>query len=399
MISFEAAYRHVMQQCRDFGTERVPLKEAGGRILADDIAADRDFPPFDRATKDGIVINFDAIEKGRNAFEVDGILAAGTAAGILKNESLCLEIMTGAVIPYDADTVVMYEDLDIRHGIAHLKTRPHKGQNIHRRGSDKVKGAIVLQRHTLLAAADIAILASVGYAEVPVKKLPRIAVISSGDELVEVEDFPLPHQVRRSNAYQLYASLRELGISALLLHMTDDKDIIRAKLAYAVESMDVLLLSGGVSKGKFDYIPGVLSELGIEKIFHKVLQRPGKPFWFGEQRASGTLVFSFPGNPVSTFVCYYGYFRDWLLKSLGLSISSVGVILSESILVPGEITRLIAVKTHWDTCRLMAVQVTGNGSGDLTSLADADGLICLHPREEPYNAGNVVPFIPTRKIL
>ncbi len=399
MIPFKEAYRLILDESRDFGKEKIPLQEAVGRVLAEDIFADRDFPPFDRATRDGIVLNHQAVEKGRTAFEIDGVLAAGHAAAVLRHEDLCMEIMTGAVIPYDADTVVMYENCSIDHGIARLDGIPKKGQHIHRRGSDRKKGDMVLKAGRRIATADIGILASVGASVIPVKKLPRIAVISTGDELVEIDEFPMPHQLRKSNIYQLYAALREENIIPLLLHVSDDEDIIRQKLSYAIDQMDVLLLSGGVSRGKFDFIPKVMDELGLEKIFHKVLQRPGKPFWFGKQGQSGTLVFSFPGNPVSTYVCYYRYFRDWLHRSIGLPIKDFHVILSETFMVQGDLTGFIDVKTKWERGCLMASRVDGNGSGDLTSLAEADGFVCLEPRDEPYYGGNAVPFIPTRKLV
>ncbi len=399
MIPFEEAYQRVLDHSRDYGKEMVPLKEATGRVLAETLYADRDFPPFDRATKDGIVINFNAFEKGRRDFEIGGVLPAGTPSGILSDENLCMEIMTGAVIPYDADTVVMYEHLQIDQGIAHLNTAPAKGQNIHYRGSDHKKGEAVLQQNLRIAASEVGILAAIGRSEVPVRKLPRIAVISTGDELVEVSDIPLPHQVRKSNAYQLHASLRNEGIHPLLLHIPDDMDMIRQNLSYVIQEMDLLILSGGVSRGKYDYIPQIMEELGVEKVFHKVLQRPGKPFWFGKQHATNTLIFSFPGNPVSTFVCYYRYFRDWLHKSLGLHTDQISVILEKPLVARGDLTQFIGVRTRWEAGRLMAAPVPANGSGDLTGLAEIDGFICLNPREEPYLKGIAVPFVPTRNLL
>lgn len=399
MIPFQEAYRYIMDHCRDYGQEKVPLKDAVGRVLAEPVVADRDFPPFDRATKDGIVIRFDAFEKGRKAYEIDGTIPAGEAASILRDESLCMEIMTGAVMPYDADTVIMYEDVRIEHGIAHINGSTKKGQNIHPRGSDKRKGDMLLEANIRIAPADIGILAAVGQTEVLVKKVPRLAVISTGDELVEVQEIPLPHQIRKSNAYQLHAALREEGIYPLLLHVSDDKDMIRQKLSYAIEEMDVLLLSGGVSRGKFDFIPQVLEELGVDKIFHKVLQRPGKPFWFGTRKDTGTLIFSFPGNPVSTYVCYYRYFRDWLRKSLGLPISEIHIILGETVVAKGDLTQFIGVRTRWEQGRLIALRGKENGSGDLASLADTDGFLCLDPSEKPYLSGSSVPFVPTRKLM
>ena len=398
MISFQEASNLVRAHIRQYGIKNVRLTEAHGQVLASDVYADRDFPPFDRATKDGIVVRFSALEKGRLDFEIDGVVAAGEPAAMLSDEHLCMEIMTGAVIPYDADTVIMYEDIQIAHGIARLNYLPQKGQNIHRRGSDRRKGELLLREGRRIDTAAIGILAAVGMGEVPVKKLPRVAVISTGDELVEVGVNPQPHQVRRSNAHQLFGALREEGIHPLLLHVADDIDMIRQKLAYALEAMDVLVLSGGVSKGKFDYIPQVLEELGVEQVFHKVLQRPGKPFWFGKHRRSATLVFSFPGNPVSTFCCYYRYFRDWLYTSLGLPIKEFPVFLNETINPSRDLTIMVNVRLSCEDGYLRVSQVPANGSGDLTALAGADGLIYLAPREQPYVKGEVVPFIPTRSL-
>jgi molybdopterin molybdotransferase len=399
MISFEQAHQRVLGHSQDFGKEAIPLKDAIGRTLAADILADRDFPPFDRATKDGIAIRFEAFEKGRRDYEIAGIQQAGNTAGLLEEASSCYEIMTGALIPYDADTVVMYEHLEVDHGIARIKSDPLKGQNIHLRGSDKKKGAVLLKRNTRLAPADIGVLASVGAAQVEVLKLPRMAIISTGDELVEVDQLPLPHQIRKSNSYQLNAALREEGICPMMLHVADDVDMIRQKLTHVFEGVDVLLLSGGVSRGKFDFIPQVLEELGVEKVFHKVRQKPGKPFWFGIRRATNTLVFSFPGNPVSTYVCYYRYFKDWLTASLGLPLEQISVILGETLWNKGDLTAFVGAKTYWEKGYLKAVVTEGNGSGDLTSLAAVDGFLCLAPSEAAYAPGDLVPFVPTRKLI
>lgn len=399
MISFEEACQHVRAQARQYGVQKVRLSDAIGRVLASPIYADRDFPPFDRATKDGIVLRFSALEKGRQDFEIDGIVAAGEPAAMLRDEHLCMEIMTGAVIPYDADTVVMYEDIRIAYGIAHLTKPARMGQNIHRRGSDRKKGELVLAEGQRIDSAAMGILAAVGQDEVLVKKVPRVAVISTGDELVDVRDHPLPHQLRRSNAQQLYGALREEGIYPMVLHVDDDKDMIRQKLAYALEVMDVLLLSGGVSKGKFDYIPQIMAELGVEQLFHKVLQRPGKPFWFGKQGNTETLIFSFPGNPVSTYCCYYRYFRDWLYTSLGLPIKEFPVFLNDTCYPSRDLTIMVQVRLSLEAGSLRASRVAGNGSGDLTALAGADGFIYLAPSEEPYKKGDLVPFIPTRSVF
>lgn len=399
MISFAEAYNLVLDYSQDYGTETVSIKQAIGRVLAVDIFADRDFPPFDRATKDGIAINYNAIENGRRAFEIKSIVAAGQRTYKFLEEEHCVEIMTGAVVPYEADTVVMYEDITIEHGIANINTLAKRGQNIHYKGSDKKKDELVIINGTKITAAEIGVFAAVGKANIEVKKLPGIAVISTGNELVEVEDHPLPHQIRKSNSYTLYAALYEEKIEPLLLHLSDDKDMIRQKLSYVIQEMDVLLMSGGVSKGKFDFIPKVLEELGVEKVFHGVLQRPGKPFWFGVHKDTKTVIFSFPGNPISTFANYHIYFRPWLQKSLGLPISKLEVFLEETITISGSMTRFLGVKIRLENGILRAKLVKDNGSGDLTSLSRADGFINLMPREDPYKIDEKVTFISARTLI
>ncbi|NNJ88695.1 MAG: molybdopterin molybdotransferase MoeA, partial [Eudoraea sp.] len=255
MISFNEAQQLVLSQFRNYGTEQVDLVKSAGRTLAEDILADRDFPPFNRATKDGIAINYDAIENGRLSFEIKGILPAGNPTIPFVATESCIEIMTGAVVPFETDTVIMYEDVVIKDEIASIKKIPVREQNIHRRGSDHSKGDILLNKNIKITPAEMGILATVGKNKVLVQKLPRVAVISTGNELVDIEKQPLLHQIRRSNSYSLSGALEELGITPMLLQIADDIDLLRQKLAYLIDEMDVLILSGGVSKGKFDFLP------------------------------------------------------------------------------------------------------------------------------------------------
>ncbi|MCM4166284.1 Molybdopterin molybdenumtransferase [Arenibacter antarcticus] len=399
MISFKEAYGKVLDHKQDYGTEQIPLKIAMGRVLAEEVIADRDFPPFNRATKDGIAINYEAIVAGQTTFKLEGILPAGMAAKLLGNKEQAIEIMTGAVVPDNADAVVMYEHLVIENGWATLIKNPSKGQDIHIQGSDRKMGELVLQKNTRITASEIGILAAVGKSTLMVKKLPKTAIISTGNELVEVKEQPLPHQIRKSNIHTLFGALSQEGIVPGEYHLADDKEIIKKELATILNNYDVVLLSGGVSKGKYDYIPEVLEELGVEKVFHRVLQRPGKPFWFGVRPETGTIVFSFPGNPASTFANYQVYFKDWLRSSLGLPNPTISVILEEEIPIKGDLTQLLRVQLKLDNGQMLASQVKENGSGDLTSLALTDGFIVLDPEQEFYKAGESVPFVPTRQLL
>ncbi len=396
MISFNEAQNLVLSQARDYGTEQVDLVKSAGRYLAEDILADRDFPPFNRATKDGIAIKYDAVENGRLSFEIKGVLPAGQPTIAFVETESCIEIMTGAVVPFETDTVIMYEDVIIKDDIASLKKIPVRGQNIHRRGSDHNKGDILLKKNSKITAAEMGILATVGKNKVLVHKLPSVAVISTGNELVDIDKQPLLHQIRRSNTYAVYGALQELGITPMLLHIADDIDLLRQKLAYVIDEMDVLILSGGVSKGKFDFLPQVLSELGVENIFHRVAQRPGKPFWFGSDAQAQTLVFSFPGNPVSTFFNFYLYFKPWFLKSYGVPMPKTQLILANTLENSSNLAVFVGVETSITEGRVIASSVEGNGSGDLVNLSKIDGFVQLDPGPQTFTEGTLVPFIATK---
>lgn len=396
MITFKEAYKNVLNHVLDLGTEVIPLMKSLNRILAEDICADRDFPPFNRATKDGIAITFSEFVITEHKFKIEGEAAAGAPQQILKDIGNCLEVMTGAVVPENTDTVIMYEHISIASGEVVINEKVSKGQNIHYQGSDEKAGAIILSKGSRITPAEIGVMASVGKSKVLVKGNPRICAISTGNELVEVDVLPLPHQIRKSNTLTLEAALQASAIDASSLHLLDDKKAIYTALKFALVNNDVLLLSGGVSKGKFDFIPDVMESLGVEKVFHRVAQRPGKPFWFGVHKQLKTVIFSFPGNPVSTFANYHVYFLPWLYQSWQMPIPSQLVKLSVDLKITPPLTRFIHVKTARDNGTLYANPVTENGSGDLTSLAKADGFICLEPRDEMYTIGELVSFIKTK---
>lgn len=392
-ISFDEAYKKVLQTSYSFKEETVSIKKTLGRVLAENIYADRDFPPFNRSNKDGIALIYSAVEQGRRAFEIKGIVAAGEKTYPFLEETECIEIMTGAVVPYEADVVVKYEEVQINKGIASISKSVKQGQNIHLKGSDVKKGALLLKKNTKITATEIGVLAAVGYAEVKVKKLPSVAVICTGNELSAIDEHPQTYQIRKSNSYTLYAALKNYGIEPLLLHLPEDEDIIRQRLQITIQEMDILLLSGRISKGKFDFIPKILDQLGVKKIFHGVAQRPGKPFWFGQSIANNALVFSFPGNLVSTFVNFHIYFSPWLSQSLGLDIIQIKGELTETMVNSGSLTQFLSVKIRREDGILKVSLINTNSCGDVISLARSDGFIKLAPREKPYEIKELVPLV------
>ena len=289
--------------------EPCALERAAGRVLREAVTADLDQPPFDRVAMDGIAIAHAAFARGSRSFRVAGVVAAGAKPAALDSPEACLEVMTGAVLPPGADAVVPVEDIETRDGLAILaaSARVTPFVNVHRQASDARAGATLLLPGAVLRGPELAIAASAGATLLLVSREPRIAIVSTGDELVPPGTRPAPWQVRRSNAYGIAAALRGHGYQALDdAHVPDDPAAIRASLETLLASHDVLILSGGVSAGRFDHVPTVLAELGVECVFHKVAQRPGKPFWFGV-RGDGRAVFALPGNPVSTLVCLTRY--------------------------------------------------------------------------------------------
>ncbi len=321
MITVDEAFARINANRINLPVTEVSLAEAVGKVLREPIYADRDFPPYHRVTMDGIAIRFETYQAGEDTFKIEGTQLAGALPQKLSNPDGCLEVMTGAILPHNTDTVIRYEDITIieRRGIryAHILEAPKmRRQNVHQQGSDRRAADLLIPAGALLSPAEIAVAATIGKTSLQVTQVPRVAIISTGDELVDVAQTPLPHQIRKSNSYMLQAALREQGIIGELFHLVDDKALLLQELQKLLEQYEVLVLSGGVSKGKADFIPEVLRELGVQQLFHEVAQRPGKPFWFGKH-ASGPVVFALPGNPVSTFVCYYKYLQPWLRASLG----------------------------------------------------------------------------------
>lgn len=396
MITVAKAKHIILESIQEFGIEEIPFLESLGRVLKEDIVADRDFPPFNRVAMDGIAINYRFFEQGLRNFKIEGIQAAGSPQQTLDNAANCYEVMTGAVLPNNCDTVIRYEDVDINTSVSTVTVDEIKeGQNIHTQGSDKNEGTILIKKNTIISAAEIGVLATVGKSTVKVAKQPTVMIVSTGDELVDVNENPLDHQIRRSNVYTLVSLLNNLKIPAKTAHITDEKSVLKEKIESYLEEYDVLLFSGAVSKGKFDFLPEVLDELGVQKLFHRVSQRPGKPFWAGV--TDNCNVFAFPGNPVSTFVNCLVYFYPWYYKSIGLQQETQTAILADDISFKPNLTCFMQVKLTLENGQVYATPILGNGSGDLASLVNADGFIELPKTEETaFKKGSIFPILTYR---
>jgi molybdopterin molybdotransferase len=304
--------------------------------------------------------------------------------------------MTGAILPEDADTIIRYEDLIIENNVATVtEEKITQHQNIHRQGQDAEAGEILLEPGIIISAAEVALLASVGKSLVKTFVFPKTAIVASGDELVEITTVPQPHQIRRSNTYAIQAAMKYMGWRGNQYHLPDEANILKLSLSKIKTEYDVIILSGGVSKGKFDYIPNVLEEIGVRKLFHLVSQRPGKPFWFGVSD-DGKVVFALPGNPVSTYMCFYRYIEPWLWRSLGVQRKTSAAVLAKDFTFHPKVTYFVQVKVENESGRLMAYPDTGGGSGDFANLKNVDGFLELPLEKTTFRAGEVFPYFPFR---
>jgi len=389
-FSVSAAEAAIFAEAPRLPIAKQSLRELTGAVLAEDIHMERDQPPFDRVTMDGIAFNSTGALR---EFQIAGTQAAGTAPLILASASDCFEVMTGAQLPAGCDCVAPIERLTIANGVARI----HDNQplspwlNVHRRGSDASAGAVILQAGQRLGSAEVAVLASAGYSHAHVRATPRIAVLSTGDELVEPGQPISSWQIRRSNSYALLASLQQHGFRRLTdAHLADDLSVLRSRLQTLLADNDVLVMSGGVSMGKFDYVPQVLTELGLRQVFHKIEQRPGKPLWFGV-RDDGKAVYALPGNPVSTLVCLHRYVIPGLLQAMGLVSPGIEHIsLQADMKTHSDLTVFTPVALHNEKGLTRAVPRPTQGSGDFISLLGTDGFVELPAAKGMIPAGTVV---------
>lgn len=393
MISIQQAYQHLLENKRSFGEEWLPLLQSAGRLLAQPVVADADFPAFHRVTMDGIAISSAAFENGQRLFAVEQMQAAGAPQTRLQQENGCIEIMTGAVLPAGTNAVIPYEELIIQNGKAEVKISAVKAfQNIHLQGSDSKKGDLLLKAGTTITPAIIGILASVGMEIVPVKKLPRVAVCSTGDELVAIHQTPLPHQIRRSNVYTLAAALFQSGIVASTYHLPDEPEQMKIQLQHILLQHDAVLFSGAVSMGKKDFLPEVLQQLGMQTFFHKVAQKPGKPLLFGHFQ-SGPVIFGFPGNPTSTLVCFHVFFRKWLSASLEAEQPKQWAKLAENFTFKPQLSFHIPVLLTNEDGTLWAHPNFGTNSGDAVSLSKAEAIITLPAEQTAFKKGEIFELV------
>lgn len=371
--------------------ESLPVGQCAGAILRENVYAERDLPPFDRVSMDGIALDSHATARH---LRIQATQAAGEAPLALESPAHCIEIMTGASLPTGCDAVVPVESIRSSDGFAELAAdvQLEAGMNIHARGVDQRQGALLLQAGARLESPDVAVAAGAGMARLRVSQQPAFMVISTGNELVEPGEPIESWQIRRSNAYGLAAALRRRGFARVADdHLPDDATILQERLRAHLDTYDVLILTGGVSMGRFDLVPAALAACGVQEVFHKVAQRPGKPLWFGTS-ANGAAVFALPGNPVATLVCLARYVIPAIDRAMGASEPSQGekIALSAPVKFNPPLTGFLPARVETDEWgRPWATTVATNGSGDYASLAGTAGFVEIPPGPNIYAKGFV----------
>lgn len=361
-----------------FRTEKMPLAKTLGMNIAEKIVADRDFPPFDRVMMDGIAVK----DISAPTWKIEGILFAGEPAKAIKKMDGALEIMTGATAPRGTEAIIKIEDLKIEKKIASYigKTPLEKGQFIHLQGADAEAGSILVKKRTKIGPVEIAIAATVGKAHIEVESKPHVHIFSTGDEIVGLHETPADHQIRSSNVMMLKSVLLSKGFKANSSHLADSAEKIKSSIDKALESNDIILLSGGVSAGKKDLVPSVLAEAGFETVFHKISQKPGKPLLVAT-RHDGKVVFAFPGNPISTLTCFWVYFLPWVSGEWAeYSVKEIKFLPKSS----AELDQWIPVEN--------GEVLAHNGSSDLISWSRADGLVW----QKAGDKSKKLPYIPLK---
>jgi molybdopterin molybdotransferase len=368
--------------------EEIALEFCAGRILAQSIHADRDYPPIDRVMMDGIAISKQAYDRGLRKFIIAGIATAGTAPLNLENIETCIEVMTGCPLPNGADFVIPYEELSIHHGVAGVaeimieKNRKAK-DFVHQRGRDCRFGEVIIQSGARLKGIHLGILASFGYTKVLVEKTPKIKVIATGDELIPVDQNPQPYQLRRSNVYALRASLLSYGYSDIEIdHIPDLPELILSHYQQNKQPYDLLIYSGGVSQGKRDYLPKIWQDMGVVPYIQGVRQKPGKPMWFGIDHKSNTMILGLPGNPISSLVCLHRYFLN-RSKSYGY--------LQKLITFEPDLTYFVPVRVN---AKHEFTPIMPQNSGDFVALADSNGFVELPQNKKEFTPQEQFPFYP-----
>lgn len=376
---------------------RVEIEQAFGRILAEPVLADRDYPPFDRSTRDGFAVRAADAQNAGARLECVGELRAGGHFDAVVLPGQCVEIMTGASVPRGADAVVMIEHTRREGRTITLERAAQAGDHIVPRGSEARAGTMLVASRMRMGYAEIALAAQAGATQVDVFAAPRLAILSTGDEVVDARQNPGPLQVRNSNGISIEILARTAGAETVQLgNAPDEKEALRRDIERGLEA-DILVLSGGVSMGKYDLVEQVLADLGAEFHFTGVAIRPGRPAVFGTCR--NKLVFGLPGNPVSTMVTFELFVLpaiDILSGARARPLPVFRATLATPVHEKGPIVHFLPARIEWEGREARVTQLPWQGSGDVVALALANGFLIVGPEKPNIPVGEWVDVLPRR---
>ncbi|MEE9164941.1 MAG: gephyrin-like molybdotransferase Glp [Nitrospinota bacterium] len=396
MILVNEAQKIILEKLQPLGPEKMPLLNTVGAVLQEDIYAQRDNPPADNSAMDGYALQFNDISSVDQNHPASLKVVEDIPAGQKPSKSIhpgeASRIMTGALLPGGADTVVMVEDTEKKNGSVLILKPQKKGSHIRKQGEDFKKGALLLSKGNLVTSSNIGIIATAGYAKLSVNRRPVVAILSTGDELVDVDAKAEDHQIINSNTYLLASQVLESGAKPMLLGIVSDrKDDIKEKLKSA-DKADIIITSGGVSVGDYDFVKDAIQDLGSEIVFWKIAMKPGKPLTFS--MLSKRPLFGLPGNPVSSFVSFEQFVRPAILKMSGhtdLFRKTIRATLSEDIKKKNDGRRhfLRSTLTYKNGSYSVSV-LSGQGSSMLASLASANSLLIIPESETELKSGEQV---------
>ena len=375
--------------------ESVPLRDSVRRILREDVLSDADSPPFDKAIRDGFAVRVEDLDSIPVVLSVVGESRAGLAADVTVERGQCCEIMTGAPLPAGSNAVVMVENTErVSPNSVRILRGVRENEGLLRRGAEARQGELILRSGRRIGLADLGLLAGNGKSTVLVSAKPSVAVIATGDELVEVEETPKPDQIRNSNSYTICAQVEEAGARPTALGIArDDLDDLRRKICQGLEE-DILIVSGGVSVGKYDLVEKVFAEFGVEVLFDKIAMKPGKPTVFGHR--GQTYVFGLPGNPISTMVAFHMFVRPLILFLLKAE-NTAPKVLEAKLEAPAkcdpERAALIPALVRFDGGQYWIRTAPWKGSSDLVGLSRANALIMIPRRSGTLESGQNAQFL------
>jgi molybdopterin molybdotransferase len=395
MMSFEEALGKILSRIQPLGFEKVLLLESLGRIIGEDIYAKRDIPPLDNSAMDGYALRFEDIRESTRDHPVRLEVIEDLPAGFVSRKTIgkgqAIRIMTGAPIPKGADTVIPVEETKKGNGFTFILKATSLGENIRRSGEDVKKGERVISKGDLIRPAEVGMLASVGRSSVLVYQKPLVAILCTGDELVDVDENLDESKIISSNSYTLAAQVKDCGAVPVQLGIARDrKEEIREKLRQGTRA-DVLISSAGVSVGDYDFAKDALGDLGLEMAFWQVSMKPGKPLAFGT--IQGKPVFGLPGNPVSSMISFEEFVRPSLLKMMGhreVLRPVVEAILQEEIRKASGRRHFIRAFVSFKEGSYFATTTGDQGSGILMSMLKANGLIMIPEAQEIARVGDKV---------